>query len=668
MDKLKMHSPNLTDENVAKIRDMFPGCVTEAADETGKLQLVVDFDQLRQELSDRVIEGPQERYRLDWPGKREALALSNAAIAKTLRPIREESEAFDTTRNLFIEGDNLEVLKLLQDSYLGQIKIIYIDPPYNTGSDLIYDDDFSEYGEEFLLKSNQKDEYGNKLVANAESNGRFHSDWLSMMYPRLRLARNLLKEDGAIFISIANHEVHNLRKVCDEIFGEDNFVECITWNKRIPKNDKGVGNIHDFILVYVKNDDVRNEFYMRKDGLDEIDELVSNLRKNKVPIDQSEKEIKKLYKKQGYDRGITLYNSLDNDYRLWGKINMSWPNANTFGPRYEVMHPKTKKPVQIPDRGWRWKEETFNDAAGRKDGAYSEVIELHDGSFRCGRIWFSNNENQQPSSVTYLDDVNRFLLRSVLSFKSDGGIEVENIFGGKNFFSYPKPTSLLRALLSAKSIDPDDIFLDFFAGSGSTAHAVMQMSAEDKIPRRFIMVQMPEELGIETAAAKAGFRTIADVGKERIRRSAELVRTEFPNAEKLDFGFRVMKADSSNMQDVFYRPDEVGQADLLATVDNIKPDRTPEDLLFQVLVDWGVDLTLPIRHETIHGKTVFFVDDNALVACFDSGVTEELVKGLAGHAPLRMVFRDNGFVSDAVKINVEQIFRQLSPNTDIKSI
>lgn len=668
MDKLKMHSPNLTDERVTKIRNLFPGCVTESADETGKLRLAVDFDQLRQELSDYVVDGAQERYRLDWPGKREALALSNAAVAKTLRPIRAESESFDTTRNLFIEGDNLEVLKLLQDSYLGQIKIIYIDPPYNTGSDLIYDDDFSEYGEDFLIRSNQKDEYGNRLVANAESNGRFHSDWLSMMYPRLRLARNLLKEDGAIFISIANHEVHNLRKVCDEIFGEANFVECITWNKRIPKNDKGVGNIHDFILVYVKNDDVRNEFYMRKDGLEDIDELISGLRRNQVPIADAEKEIKKLYKKQGYDRGITLYNSLDTDYRLWGKINMSWPNANTFGPRYEVLHPKTKKPVQIPDRGWRWKEETFNDAAGRKDGIYSEVTELHDGSFRCGRIWFAKTEDQQPSSVTYLDKVNRFLLRSILSFKSDGGIEVENVFGGKNFFSYPKPTSLLKALLSAKSIDPDDIFLDFFAGSGSTAHAVMQMSAEDKIPRRFIMVQMPEELGPGTEAAKAGFRTIADVSKERIRRSAELVRAEFPDSQKLDFGFRVMKADSSNMQDVFYRADDMDQADLLTAVENVKPDRTAEDLLFQVLVDWGVDLTLPVRRDAVRGKTVFFVDGDALVACFDEGVSEELVKELAGHQPLRVVFRGNGFISDAVKMNVEQIFRQLSPATDIKSI
>lgn len=669
MDKLKMHSPDLSQDNIAKIRDLFPGCVTEARDEsTGAVRLAVDFDQLRQELGDNIVDGPQERYRLDWPGKREALALANAPIAKTLRPVIAESENFDATQNLFIEGDNLEVLKLLQTTYLGKIKLIYIDPPYNTGSDLIYEDDFSKCGSEFLIKSNQSDAYGNKLVANSESNGRFHSDWLSMMYARLKIARNLLRDDGAIFISIANDEFHNLRKICDEVFGENNFVECITWNKRIPKNDKGVGNIHDFILVYVKNDDVRHEFYMRKDGLEEIDDLLASLRRRQVPIPDAEKEVKKLYRKQGYDRGITLYNSLDKDYRLWGKINMSWPNANTFGPRYEVLHPITREAVKIPDRGWRWKEDTFNAAAQRVNGQYVSVEELHDGSVRCGKIWFSKDSNQQPSSITYLDEVNQFLLRSILSFKSDGGMEVEGLFGGKSYFSYPKPTSLMRTLLSSKTVEDEDIILDFFAGSCSTAHAVMQMSSEDKIRRRFIMVQIPEEIDASTEAAKAGFKSIADIGKERIRLSAKKVRSEFPQAGDLDFGFRVLKLDSSNMKDVYYRPDKLEQSDLLDMVDNVKDDRTSEDLLFQVLVDWGVDLTLPIRRETVQNKTVFFVDDNVLAACFDRGVTEELVKELAKREPLRVVFRDNGFVSDAVKINVEQIFRQLSPSTDVKVI
>ena len=347
---------------------------------------------------------------------------------------------------------------------------------------------------------------------------------------------------------------------------------------------------------------------------------------------------------------------------------MSWPNANTFGPRYEVLHPKTLKPVKIPDRGWRWKEDTFNEAALRIGGKYKCVEQLHDGSFRCGKIWFSSDENQQPSSITYLDQVSTLLLRSILSFKSDGGIELESLFGSKNIFSYPKPTSLMRALLSAKEAKNGDIFLDFFAGSCSTAHAVMQMNAEDGIQRRFIMVQIPEAVDPSSEAAKSGYSNIADIGKERIRRAANKVKEEYPAAERLDTGFRVLKIDTSNMRDVYYRPDVVNQADLLVAVDNIKSDRSAEDLLFQVLVDWGVDLTLPIRRDKILDKTVFFVDENVLVACFDTGVTEELVKELAGHEPIRAVFRDNGFLSDAVKINVEQVFRQLSPTTQVKSI
>lgn len=671
MEKLKMHSPDITNENIERIRELFPGCVTEAENENGELRYAVDFDQLRQELSGNIVEGPQERYHLNWPGKREALLAANAPIAKTLRPSREESVNFDATKNLFVEGDNLEVLKLLQETYLGKVKMIYIDPPYNTGSDLIYDDNFVEYSEEYLRRSNQLSEDGTRLVANTEANGRFHSDWMTHIYPRLRLARNLLRDDGAIFISIANDEFTNLKKMCDEIFGERNFVECITWNKRVPKNDKGVGNIHDFVLVYVKNSTLRHEFFMRKDGLEEIDELTAALRRKKTPLDEAETEIRKLYKRQGYDRGITLYNSFDSQYRLWGKINMSWPNANTFGPRYEVLHPATGLPVKIPDRGWRWKQETFDDAALRKDGKFTQVDELHDGSFRCGRIWFAKDENQQPSSITYLDEVSKFLLRSIISLKSDGGIEVEDLFGGKNYFSYPKPTSLLRAFVSSQEMEDDDIVLDFFAGSCTTAHAVMQVSAEDQVKRRFLMVQLPEPCGEDTEAAKAGFKSIADIGKERIKRAADKVQADFPNVDALDFGFRVLKVDTSNMADVYYTPSDVKQGNLLAAVDNIKSGRdNPEDLLFQVLIDWGVDLTLPIRSKTVQGKTVFFVNEAPydLIACFDTGITEELVKELAKHEPMRVVFRDNGFVSDAVKINVDQIFRQLSPATDVKSI
>lgn len=674
-----MQSPNLVDANIVKIAEIFPNCITEDRDESGKIRRAVDFDQLRQELSASLVEGPQERYTLSWPGKNEAILAANAPIAKTLRPCEEESVDFENTKNLFIEGDNLDVLKLLQETYLNTIDMMYIDQPYNTGNDFIYKDDFAEDTDSFLKRSNQKDEEGNRLVANTEANGRFHSDWLTMIYPRIKLARNLLSDNGIFFTSIGNAEVTNMRRLCDEIFGEKNFIECVTWNKRIPKNDKGVGNIHEFILIYAKDASLKHEFLMRKEGLEDIEELVEKLKKTKMPLVDAENEIKKLYKKHGYDRGITLYNSLNYDYRLWGKINMSWPNANTFGPRYEVKHPITGNPVAIPDRGWRWKQDTFWDAAIIKDERYQSVKKLHDGSVMCGRVWFGPNENLQPSSVTYLDEVHTFLLRSILSFKSDGGIEVENLFDGKNYFSYPKPTTLIKTLLGAIHLNDGYIVLDFFSGSATTAHATMQLNAEDGGTRKFIMVQLPEPCDENSEAFKAGYKTIAEIGKERIRRAGKKIKEEWeakqptlldaPSADNtLDIGFRVFKVDTSNMKDVYYAPDDLKQNNLELFKDHIKPDRRPEDLLFQVFLDWGLDLTKPIAKETIDGKTVFIVDTNDLLACFDSGITEELVKKLAKYKPLRVVFRDDAFGSDSVKINVEQIFKLLSPATEVKSI
>lgn len=481
-----------------------------------------------------------------------------------------------------------------------------------------------------------------------------------------------------------------LKKICDEVFGEGNFVESITWNKRIPKNDKGVGNIHDFILIYVRDSELRHEFYMKKDGLEDIDDLLESFRKKKIAIPEAENELRKLYKKQGYDRGITLYNSVDKDYRLWGKINMSWPNAETFGPRYEVLHPITELPVKIPDRGWRWKQETFDKAALRVDGTYTKIETLHDGSFRCGRIWFSSDENQQPSSVTYIDEVSQFLLRSILSFKSDGGIEVEGLFGGKNFFSHPKPTSLLRILVGSKENKDGDLVMDFFSGSATTAHAVMQLNAEDGGKRRHIMVQLPEPCDEKSEAFKAGYKTIAEIGKERIRRAGKKVLEEWQamqakerGAERdllhppstisdipspPDIGFRVLKIDSSNFADIQRTPDELDQKELALHTGHIKPERTAEDLLFQVLVDWGVDLALPITAETLDGKQVFFVDENALAACFDSGLREETIKAIAARKPLRAVFRDEGYGDDSTRINVEQLFKLLSPGTELKSL
>ena len=695
-----MHSPDLVEGNLEKIAALFPNVITESKNEQGKLVKSIDFELLKAELSAEVVEGSQERYHLNWPGKREALLAANSPIAKTLRPVREESVDFDTTENLFIEGDNLDALILLQDTYLGKVKMIYIDPPYNPGKDFIYADNFAESREDYLLDSGQTDEEGNRLVANLDSNGRFHSDWLSMMYPRLKLARNLLREDGVIFISIDEGEVANVRKVCDEVFGEKNFIECISWNKRIPKNDKGVGSIHEYILIFVKNTSVKPIFTMRKDGLEEIDSLVEKLKKKATPFKVAENEIRKFYKKQGFDRGITLYNSFDQNYKLWGKINMSWPNANSFGPRYEVLHPITKQPVRIPDRGWRWKKETFEEAANIKEGQYQSIDKLWDGSVICGKIWFAPDEDQQPSSVTFLEDVNDFLLRSIISLKSNGGIEVEKLFEGKSFFPYPKPLKLLKILLSSQKSMSGDIILDFFSGSATTAHSVFQLNAEDGGNRKFIMVQLPEETfdivkgtkvpkkGSEEAF-KAGYTTIAEISKERIRRAGRKIRAELlavheakqkeagllqrenpEPAPKLDIGFRVLKVDTSNMKDVYYTPDALPQDLLSSLEENIKPDRTAEDLLFQVLLDWGVDLSLPIVKEEVAGREVFFVNEDALAACFvkDGEVTEDFCKELARRKPLRVVFRGAGVRDDAVKINVEQVFKLLSPHTDIKTI
>jgi adenine-specific DNA-methyltransferase len=629
MDKLKMHSPNLTDENVAMIRDMFPSCVTEAADETGKLRWVVDFHSLSQELSDYIVDGGQERYHLNWPGKREALIISNAPIAKTLRPAPSESLEYANTKNLLIEGDNLDALKLLQDTYLGQIKMIYIDPPYNTGNDFVYDDRFSQGSSKYLEMSSQLDADGNRLIANTSANGRFHSDWLSMIYPRLRLAKKLLKEDGLIIISIDDVESSGLRLLCDEVFGRENFVAQFIWKSRVSEDTRatsGVSTDHEYLVCYSRSDSA----YFR-----------------------------------GSEKDVNKFSNPDDDPRgPWRSADLTGLATKDARPNlhYDLIDPKTEINYGCPPKGWRFEPRTMEQ------------------KIREGRVLFPSSVDGRPRHKLFMNEM-KSLFKNISSVVSgfstaDGTRELNSLMGGVAF-TFPKPTALIK-LFVEQITQEDVIVLDFFAGSGTTADGVMQQCAADGLSRKFILVQIPEKLDRESPAQgtaaefcdKLGVpRNIAELTKERVRRAgARIIERPRHPSWNADVGFRVLKVDTSNMQDVFYRPDEVGQADLLAAVDNIKPDRTPEDLLFQVLVDWGVDLTLPIRRETIHGKTVFFVDDNALAACFDSGVTEELVKQLAGHVPLRMVFRDNGFVSDAVKINVEQIFRQLSPNTDIKSI
>lgn len=657
MDKLKMQTVNKADENFKKLAAMFPNAVTETIDENGEVVRAIDKDVLVQEISCQVVDGNEERYQFTWPDKKKSVLLANAPINKTLRPCREESVDFDNTENLYIEGDNLEVLKLLQETYLGKIKMIYIDPPYNTGNDFVYTDDFSQSTEEYLENSGQFDDEGNRLVKNLDSNGRFHTDWLNMIYPRLKLSKDLLADDGVIFISADDNEIENLKKMCDEIFGRSCFVDCITWNKRVPKNDnKGIGNIHEYILVYNKSSLSSRKFTMLKDGLQEIYDLLETLKKRKTPIEEAEKELRNLYSKKGYDRGITLYNNLDDNYEPWGKINMSWPNAETFGSRYDVIHPATNKPTKVPDRGWRWNETTFSSQLD-----YANVKKRFDGSYVCGNIWFASDENTQPSSIKYLKDVSRMLLRSIISLKSDGGIEVEKIFDGKSFFSYPKPVSLLRLLLNSIE-EKEDYILDFFSGSATTAHAVMKLNAEDNGKRKFIMVQLPEVTDEKSEAYKAGYKNICEIGKERIRRAAKKIAEENPEA-KFDGGFRVLKCDTSNMKNVYYNPAEYEPSLFTNLEDNIKEDRTSEDLLFQVMLDLGVLLSSKIEETSIAGKRVFKVEDNYLIACFDDYVTEEVITEIAKQKPYYFVMRDSSMANDSVATNFEQIFAAYSPDT-----
>ncbi len=671
-DKLDLESKDLIAEKLEQLQQLFPNLVTEGAN--GK---VLDLDQLKNEFSTEIVEGTKERYRLEWPGKKEAIVTANLPTTKTLRPVKEDSVDFDNTENLYIEGDNLEVLKILQESYFGKIKMIYIDPPYNTGKDFVYKDNFSKDGEAEKLESGQKDEYNQRLIQNADTSGRYHSDWLSMIYPRLKLARNLLTNDGVVFVSINNIEVHNLKKICDEVFGQSNFIECVTWNKRVPKNDKGIGNIHEYILIYVKDSEVNHVFNMPKDGLEDIFELTAKLKRNNIELPTAEREIRNLYKKNGYDRGITLYNSLDLNYDLWGKINMSWPNANTFGPDYEVLHPVLKEPVKIPERGWRWKKETFDDACD-----YKNIIELHDGSYMCGRIWFAKDLKTQPSSIKYLKEVEGMLLRSIISTKSDGGIETENLFQSKSVFSYPKPTSLLQCLIESIDLENSTV-LDFFSGSATTADSVLRSCAELKKKLNYILVQLPENLdeGLESADtnSKVIYQNAIDIldglqkphyltelGKERIRRAGAKIKEE--SGADIDYGFRVYRLDSSNMADVYHTPQDYDQDKLELFADNVKEDRTADDLLAQIMLDWGLPLSLPITEATIAGKRVFHVAGNSLLACFDSEIDEDFAKKIAKEEPLRIVFKDAGFASDTAKSNVKQLLKQLSPETEMKVI
>ena len=622
MDRLKMHSVNKVDENIKKIAELFPNTLTEVIkgyreDGTPIIEHAIDFDVLRQELSDFIVEGPEERYQFTWPDKKKSILLANAPIAKTLRPCREESVDFDTTENLYIEGDNLDALKLLQETYLGKVKMIYIDPPYNTGKDFIYEDDFAQDTDEYLANSGQFDEDGNRLVQNTESNGRFHTDWLNMMYPRLKLAKDLLTDDGAIFISIDDYENDNMRKICDEIYGRNNFVACIVWQRTYAPISlkKFFSESHEYAYVYAKNKE--------------------NFKMNLLP--RSDKQNKD-------------YKNPDNDPRgVWKVGNL------TVGPPvekqiYEIIGPTGKR--FMPPKGycWRFTKEKFE--AMRKDN----------------RIWFGADGNNSPVPKLFLSEVQDGVTPMTLWTFQEAGHnqestrELRNLFENA-VFTNPKPLRYITRFLQI-GMNKSDIILDFFSGSATTAHAVMKLNAEDGGNRKFIMVQIPEPCDENTEAYKAGYKNICEIGKERIRRAGRKILEEHPEAAgKLDIGFRVLKVDSSNMQDVYYRPDEYTQDLLSSLTDNIKPDRTPEDLLFQVMLDLGVLLSSKIEEMVISGKKVFSVADGYLMACFDNDVTDEVVKEIAKKQPYYAVFRDSGMASDSVATNFEQIFETYSPST-----
>jgi len=634
MRKLKMATPDLTQANIERIAQLFPNVITEAKDESGALKQFIDFDLLKQELSGEIVAGDKERYQLTWPGKKEAILLANQPVYKTLRPVRDDSVNWDTTENLYIEGDNLQVLKLLQESYLNKVKCIYIDPPYNTGKDFIYKDNFKQDINEYLQESGQLDENGNRLFQNTDTNGRFHSDWLSMMYPRLKLARNLLRDDGVIFISIDDGEVHNLRKICDEIMGVKNFIGNIVWQKKqSPQNDAtNLSDMHDHIIVYAKR-----------------------LRENKNDSQGWKRNLLPRTKDQ-----VNRYQNPDNDKRgPWTSVDLTSNKTSNERPNlyYSIKNPYTHEEIwPSSQRVWRYEKATMENL----------LIEQ--------RICWGDNGDNFPRQKRFLNEVQEGLVPSTWwdrGFASDNQAarrELRAIFKeDEGDFNTPKPTLLIKKILQISSNNNNqDIVLDFFSGSATTAHAVIQLNTEDGGNRKYIMVQLPEKCDENSDAHKAGFYNICEIGKERIRRASQKIKDE--TSANIDYGFRVFRLDTTNMKDVYYSPNQLKPGVLKFLESNIKEDRTGEDLLIQVMLDLGLELSLPMETKKLYGKQVHFVAGNSLTACFDENIPEKLVRKLANEKPLKVVFRDSSFKDDASRINVEEIFKMLSPGTDVKVI
>lgn len=666
MDKLKMHTPDKVDENIEKIGALFPNAVTEVIKD-GVVTHAIDFDVLRQELSNAVVDGAQERYQFTWPDKRKSILLANAPIAKTLRPCREESVDFDTTENLYIEGDNLDALKLLQETYLGKVKMIYIDPPYNTGNDFVYEDNFAQGTEEYMAGSGQFDEEGGRLVANLESNGRFHTDWLNMIYPRLKLAKDLLADDGVVFISIDDHEADNLKKMCDEIFGMACFVANLSWQRTysIRNDSKGIPTEVEHILVYCKSPTWEPGKLPRTEKMD------------------------------------AAYSNPDGDVCPWMSGSPVASEASTHqGMVYAIQHPFTGEMLYPSDtahwrysqdqmleymNGWcKYKLKDINDAEQRakvcgisaadiRQDVMAIVIDERLDDAKCHakavyekgpwpRFYFTNGGIGGIRRKVYLDSVGGRITTNYWCYDEVGHTdeakkEIKSIFSGNAPFDTPKPTRLIERMLEIAT-RKDSIILDFFSGSATTAHAVMKKNAEDNGNRKFIMVQIPEE------SKSAEYNTLCEIGKERIRRAGQKIKDDAGlTASYLDIGFRVLKIDSTNMQDVYYNPAEIKQTELFELADNIKPDRSGEDLLFQVMLDLGILLSSKIEEKVIGGKKVFSVADGYLIACFDSDVTTEAVTEIAKMKPYYAVFRDSGMANDSVATNFEQIFATYSPTT-----
>ena len=622
MDKLRMQSGNGVEDNIMKIAQLFPDCVTETVDErSGQPKHLIDFEKLKQNLSDSVISERAERYQFTWPDKSKAILLANSPINATLRPCREDSVDFDNTQNLYIEGDNLDVLKCLKETYLHKVKMIYIDPPYNTGNDFVYEDDFAQSSEEYLANSGQFDEQGNRMFTNAESNGRFHTDWLNMIYPRLKVARDLLTDDGVIFISIDDNEVENLRKVCDEVFGEQNFIATLIWERAFaPKNDaKFISSSHDYIVMCAKR--------------------IENFKIGRLERTQE---------------ANARYSNPDNDPRgVWTSGDMLVKTYNKSCD-YPITTPSGKIVNPVPGRCWRFSEESFLEKV--KDN----------------RIWFGPEGNGVPRVKRFLSELKfegmaptSILFHKEVGHSQEGSKEVTALFGDKGVFDGPKPVRLLQRLLTLANLDDNSIILDFFSGSASTAHAVMKMNVEKDKHCSFVMVQLPEH--ISEKKKEQGYETVCEIGKERIRRAGKKIKEDSPlTTQDLDTGFRVLKLDSTNMQNIYYSPKDISQADLFSQVDNVKPDRTGEDLLFQVMLELGATLDSKIETTTVAGKTIYNVAEGYLVACFDPDVTDDVVKSIAQMQPAYAVLRDTSMKDDSTATNFEQIFKTYSPDTVTK--